>query len=198
MTPARRPGRGAVRDRILEAAAKVFADNGFAGARIDEIAAAAGFSEGAVYSDFTTKDELFFALMDDQMARRAELVGRVLNQFPPTAETTAAISEQMTEVIVANRDWQPLFLDYWQRALRDEAVRDSFVAHRRAIRQALTEAIERRLAEAAPSSRSHPHNSCSRCWHCPDRATEERVPGQRQRRASNSQPEHNFAPTNRL
>ncbi|BCP36313.1 hypothetical protein MINTMi198_16830 [Mycobacterium intracellulare M.i.198] len=55
-----RPTRGEVRDRILDAASKVFAAEGFAGATIDAIGQAAGFTKGAVYSNFESKDELFW------------------------------------------------------------------------------------------------------------------------------------------
>ncbi|MGF2952208.1 TetR family transcriptional regulator, partial [Mycobacterium sp. THU-M116] len=54
-----RPKRSEVRARILDAAASTFARCGFAGASIDAIADAAGFTKGAVYSNFGSKDDLF-------------------------------------------------------------------------------------------------------------------------------------------
>ena len=58
-----RPRRAEVRTRILDAAAAVVAERGLAAASLDQVAAAAGFTKGAVYSNFASKDELFLALM---------------------------------------------------------------------------------------------------------------------------------------
>lgn len=54
---------------ILEAALAVFAEKGFAGARIDDIAARAGVSKGAIYLYFATKQEIFQAAVEDAAAR---------------------------------------------------------------------------------------------------------------------------------
>jgi AcrR family transcriptional regulator len=59
------------RQRLLDAAAEVFAERGFAGASIDEIAVRAGHTKGAVYSNFTGKDDLFIALIDSHLTLEA-------------------------------------------------------------------------------------------------------------------------------
>jgi AcrR family transcriptional regulator len=64
LTPEKR--REQTRSHLLAAAAEVFAEKGFYGATLDEIADAAGFSKGAVYSNFSSKDELFLALIRRQ------------------------------------------------------------------------------------------------------------------------------------
>ncbi|MFF2551396.1 TetR/AcrR family transcriptional regulator [Nocardia sp. NPDC058058] len=142
----RRPSRDEVQDRILRAAAKVFADNGFAGARLDQIAEAAGFTKGAVYSNFANKDALFFALMDAQIAERSELALRIIGSSAPTAAELADLGAQLTEATAVNRDWQLLFLEFWQRAVRDESVRAQYVRHRRAVRAAMVAELEQRAA----------------------------------------------------
>ena len=58
----RRPGRAAVRRRLLDAALEVFAERGYASANLDQVAAAAGLTKGAIYSNFASKDDLFFAM----------------------------------------------------------------------------------------------------------------------------------------
>src|SRR5262249_10424519 len=55
-TPERR--RQLTRDALLDAAASVFAKRGFHGASLDEIAATAGYTRGAIYKHFADKDEL--------------------------------------------------------------------------------------------------------------------------------------------
>ena len=58
-----RPTRAQTRARLLQAAGEVFARRGYDRASLDEVAAAAGLTKGAVYSSFAGKDELFYALM---------------------------------------------------------------------------------------------------------------------------------------
>src|SRR6185437_15796918 len=91
--PRTRPTRGEVRDRILDAAAKVFAAEGFAGATIDAIGQAAGFTKGAVYSNFGSKDELFLALLDPDLRERliARRRAAAADQAHNIAESTATV-----------------------------------------------------------------------------------------------------------
>src|SRR5438046_4116689 len=58
------------RARVLDAAAKLFARRGFDGVSLDEVAAAAGFSKGAVYSNFESKEELLLTLLVERHSRR--------------------------------------------------------------------------------------------------------------------------------
>ncbi len=59
----RRPTREETRDRLLQAAAEVFIEQGIGATSVDDIAAAAGFSRGAVYSNFADKDQLVMELI---------------------------------------------------------------------------------------------------------------------------------------
>ncbi len=62
-----RPTRDDTRDKLFEAAARVFEEHGIGGASIEAIAAAAGFSRGAFYSNFGSKDELIIAMLEDHV-----------------------------------------------------------------------------------------------------------------------------------
>jgi AcrR family transcriptional regulator len=64
-----RPTRDDTRDKLFEAAARVFEEQGIGGASIEAIAAAAGFSRGAFYSNFASKDELIIAMLEDHVAQ---------------------------------------------------------------------------------------------------------------------------------
>jgi len=143
-----------VRARILASAAAVFARQGFAGATIDDVAAAAGFTKGAVYSNFTNKDELFLALMDAQVQARVDLVAGVLTdvQLHGTAlssQTLRTIGDQLARATSAEPDWHLLFLEFWQRAMREPVVREQFIAHRRALRAAIAEVARGALPAGA-------------------------------------------------
>src|SRR5213079_3208258 len=64
-----RPTRDDTRDKLFEAAARVFEEQGIGGASIETLAAAAGFSRGAFYSNFKSKDELIIAMLEDHLER---------------------------------------------------------------------------------------------------------------------------------
>jgi AcrR family transcriptional regulator len=140
----RRPTREAVRRRLLDAAVEVFAECGFENASLDQVAAAAGLTKGAIYSNFARKDDLFFAMMTDQVLHRVEIIRTALaaNTVDTHGQQTLRdIGRLLTEAFTAQREWQLVFLDFWRRAVRDDAVRAQFVAHRRVVRAAIAERV---------------------------------------------------------
>src|ERR1700758_5426452 len=62
-----RPTRDDTRDKLFDAAASVFEEQGIGGASIEAIAAAAGFTRGAFYSNFKSKEELIIAMLEDHV-----------------------------------------------------------------------------------------------------------------------------------
>src|ERR1700704_5063016 len=64
-----RPTRDDTCDKLFEAAARVFEEQGIGAASIEDIAAAAGFTRGAFYSNFRSKDELIIAMIEDHVAQ---------------------------------------------------------------------------------------------------------------------------------
>ena len=62
-----RPTRDDTREKLFEAAARVFEEQGIGGASIEAIAAAAGFTRGAFYSNFKSRDELIIAMLEDHV-----------------------------------------------------------------------------------------------------------------------------------
>src|SRR4051812_8524275 len=62
-----RPTRDDTREKLFEAAARVCEERGIGGASIEDIAAAAGFTRGAFYSNFKSKDELIIAMMEEHV-----------------------------------------------------------------------------------------------------------------------------------
>jgi AcrR family transcriptional regulator len=140
-SPAKRPSRADVRDQILRAALEVFAESGFDRASLDDVAHRAGFTKGAVYSNFRSKDDVFFALMEQQIQLRLTKVASVVESLA-AADSSLVIGEVLATISVTEREWQLLFLDYWARAVRDPDVRAGFVQHRRRLRSLIASAID--------------------------------------------------------
>lgn len=128
-----RPTRGEVRDRILDAASKVFAAEGFAGATIDAIGQAAGFTKGAVYSNFESKDELFLALLDREFELRGEQIAIALDRSDgDTAAAAGEVSRSVLDSVRDHSDYYVLLVEYWLRAQRDPQLRERLIERRRA------------------------------------------------------------------
>src|SRR5919108_3500916 len=80
----RAESKARTRELLLDSAARTFARKGFAGASVEEIAESAGFSIGAVYSNFGGKEELFLELLSARASGRLREAARILDD--PQAE----------------------------------------------------------------------------------------------------------------
>ncbi|MEV6559371.1 helix-turn-helix domain-containing protein [Nocardia sp. NPDC051756] len=141
----RRLSSAEMRSRILAAAAAEFARNGFDRTSLDEVAAAAGFTKGAVYSRFSSKDELFFALLEEQVIGRIAAAKATLEQSMDDAGGThpaAAIGRQINDALVSEQDWQILFVEFWLRVVRDPRIAEQFRVLRRQLRQTIADFVE--------------------------------------------------------
>jgi len=122
LTPERR--RQQTRDHLLAAAAQVFADRGFHGASLDEVAAVAGFTKGAVYSNFKNKEDLFLALFkanyDREMdALRATLEASEVPSESRLSDFAALIWEQTRQP----GNFGLLYQEFWLYAVRNPTAR---------------------------------------------------------------------------
>ena len=123
---------------------EVFARDGFHAATLDDVAAEAGLTKGAVYSNFTGKRELFLALLDEQVTRRAQLA---LSALSPGAakdvpSLAAALADQLSRLSAAEPDWQLLYIEFWLYAMRDPEAHRLLATARRHLRQAIADLAE--------------------------------------------------------
>jgi AcrR family transcriptional regulator len=88
-----RPTRDQTRDRLFEAAAHVFETRGIGAASIEAIAAAAGFTRGAFYSNFASKDDLIIAMLEDHVERSVRHHLDVLARHRDPADFLVALRE---------------------------------------------------------------------------------------------------------
>ncbi len=142
-----RPTRAQTRERLLQAAGEVFAKHGYERASLDDIAAAAGLTKGAVYSSFASKDELFYALMREHIDERLGLVASAISLEPTLAGATRNARAALAEFISTQADWQLLFIEFWVRAMRDPRLREEFARQRRAARAPITRFVEQQAAQ---------------------------------------------------
>jgi AcrR family transcriptional regulator len=135
--------RQQTRDYLLQAAAVVFAERGFSAATLDEVAAAAGFTKGAVYSNFKNKEDLFLALLEDAYAREMRALKDTLerSEVPPQArigDFVGLIAGEMDRV----PNMGALYLEFHVYALRNPAARQRLNALEQEDIHAIAEILE--------------------------------------------------------
>jgi AcrR family transcriptional regulator len=123
LTPERR--REMTRSHLLAAAAQVFARKGFHGASIDDVAAAAGFTKGAVYSNFKNKEDLFLGVLDQRIAEQFVAVRTALTAAATLQhDARSTVFTRLTaEWLWGDEDWQLLFLEFSLYAARNPHAR---------------------------------------------------------------------------
>lgn len=121
------------RQAVLDAARQQFEQHGFHGASLDGIAEAADFSKGAVYSRFASKDDLFLAVLEDHIERRALATAAQLDELDHATEP-AALAQISIRASVATVAWQAALMEFRAHAWRDPAVNARYrELHRRTL-----------------------------------------------------------------
>jgi AcrR family transcriptional regulator len=135
-----------VRQRLIDAAAEEFVENGFAAATLADIARRAGFTKGAVYSNFESKQDLFAELFAQ---RSLELAGRVLAEIAGLSPTAAAGrgGETISSWLVSDPGWALLVLEFGLQAARDPKIAQAYLRERRHLRGQLEELIAERASD---------------------------------------------------
>lgn len=110
------------RARLLEAAQRVFLRDGFHGASLDAIAAEAGYTTGAVYSNFSGKDDLFLAVLDAE-ARRFPLHTEAMLRAGSIEEGLRASARELAGHAREHPGWTALYVEFWTHASRRPELR---------------------------------------------------------------------------
>jgi AcrR family transcriptional regulator len=155
LTPDRR--RAMTRQHLLDAAAIVFARNGFHGSTLDEVAATAGFSKGAVYSNFKSKDDLFLELLHDRIDRQFAAVSEALESGShDTAEQFPRIRQILRgDVSPWDDDFVTLWLEFVLYARRNADAQEKLAASAQRAR-AQVEALIRHEYESVGATPNYP------------------------------------------
>jgi AcrR family transcriptional regulator/uncharacterized protein YbjT (DUF2867 family) len=109
------------RERLLAAARQMFVRNGYARTSLDGIAEAAGFSKGAVYSNFESKEALFLELLQAKLEGEIEAFGRLLERERPARELLAEIRRSF-EARGETLDFTSVAVEFMSQTERHSAV----------------------------------------------------------------------------
>lgn len=130
------------RVELLKAAGRVFARRGYHEAKLEEIAAEAGYTTGAVYSNFAGKEELFLALSDYELGKRVAEYRTVIDAVGSVEGVEQTAGERFGSFIADDPDWPLLFFEFWAFGARKKALRGEFIRQRDAELKLIAEAVE--------------------------------------------------------
>jgi AcrR family transcriptional regulator len=139
--PTRAERQARTRSDLIDAAERLFTEQGFHATSLDAVAAEAGFTKGAVYSNFASKEDLFFAVYERRVDARVAEVEAIFEEAP-------TVREGVERVIPGNRGrretddgWMAVFFEFWAHVLRHPELRERFATQHRRIIDVLAAAL---------------------------------------------------------
>ncbi|MFD8495777.1 TetR/AcrR family transcriptional regulator [Amycolatopsis sp. NPDC059657] len=131
--------------RLLDAAFEGFAELGFHAATIPEICRRAGYTHGAFYSNFTSKDELFFALFDRHAAATLDRIAALTGEHLTVAEFV----DRVSRIDDDERAWYLVTTEFTLYAIRNPAAAKRLAEHDAKLRAELVQVLETTLGPSA-------------------------------------------------
>jgi AcrR family transcriptional regulator len=137
----REQSRANTRERLLAGARSTFARSGFHGASVEEIASEAGFSTGALYSNFDSKEDLFLVLMEREIEEHAREIVEAVRERASMSERATGGARRWMTMIDREPELLLLFMEFWAYGVRDPEVRPKVAARFAQMREVLTQLI---------------------------------------------------------
>jgi len=135
------------RSSLLQSAAKVFCRKGMERASIDEVAEEAGYTKGAFYANFKSKQELFLAMLDERFAQRIRETDEAFSDSESPPEQARHAAAHFARTQHSDPDVTRLFFEFYSQALRDEDFRQELLTRFGSMRKRLAGVYQRRADE---------------------------------------------------
>ncbi|HTU34246.1 MAG TPA: TetR/AcrR family transcriptional regulator [Candidatus Acidoferrum sp.] len=127
--------------KLISAAARIFARDGFEAARLEDIAAAAGYTRGALYANFKDKEDLFFALLEDWIGERVSELDELVRKEASAPEEKLRTLRGYYAQCAKDRRLVLLSLEFTLYAIRHPAAHARLRTRKRRLRAYATELI---------------------------------------------------------
>lgn len=121
----------------MDAALDVCSRRGLQQSSIDEIAREAGFTKGAFYANFASKEDLLLALLDAHFAERIAAI----EETAGTEDSARRAADAFGSFVRSNPAWNRLFFEFAAHAARDDAFRAELLLRYRRLRDSIAEAV---------------------------------------------------------
>ncbi len=120
---AKQEQRQQTRAKLIEAALRVFAEQGYDHATVEEISLAAGYSKGAYYFHFDSKEEMLLELLSLWIEERTRRLLRFEDLGSETALSLVKVVESLAYRDASDAQWRLLLPEIWVQSHRNEKVR---------------------------------------------------------------------------
>jgi AcrR family transcriptional regulator len=141
--PTREERQAATRAALLRAASRSICELGMDGASIDYIAAQAGFTKGAFYANFASKEELFLVMLEEKFTAELERLEAALASSGEPAEGARRASAEFLAYVDRDPEWPRLYQEFAAHAARNEDFRREFAERQRMLRARMAHVFER-------------------------------------------------------
>jgi AcrR family transcriptional regulator len=141
-TLTRREKQQRTRQSLIKAASEMFCRRGLDGASIDEVAQAAGYTKGAFYANFKSKEELFLVMLDERFSEELERLDQLLAGTHAAQEEAAAAAADFIH-FATDEAWQRLSFQFLAYAARNEEFRQELATRQRAMRERMAQIFTR-------------------------------------------------------
>ncbi len=140
--------RAETRSALVRSAADVFARRGFHAASVDEIAENAGFSVGALYSNFERKEDLLLAAIEQNVSDWTRLFAERFREADNVNDQARSIADAWIAGVTAEPEPFLLWIELWAYAVRNDRLRDELAVRSRAIRDLFTSMMHEAAGQA--------------------------------------------------
>jgi AcrR family transcriptional regulator len=167
MSPAltRKEKQAKTRSALLSSAAKLICRKGIADASIDDVATDAGYTKGAFYANFKSKEELFLVMLDQRYADELERLEAGLPGEGAPAEEVRASAEDFIRFVWSDPQWPKLYFEFVAYAARNPEFRQELATRDRAMREGIAEII-RNWAADLPGEPPFPYEDLAMMLFC--------------------------------
>jgi AcrR family transcriptional regulator len=148
MSPlSRKEKQAKTRSSLMSSAARVFCKHGLERASIDEVAEDAGYTKGAFYANFRSKQELFLAMLDERFTQRIEELDRAFADDESPPEQARHAAADFARALQGDPEYKRLYLEFASYALRDPDFREELLTRFATLRDRFERVYERRMEE---------------------------------------------------
>jgi AcrR family transcriptional regulator len=131
------------RAALLDSATRLFGARGLEGTSVDQIAAEAGYTKGAFYANFDSKEDLFLVMLDEKFAANEERLEGALRGGGTPAEEARAAAEEFVRFVWSDPEWPKLFFEFTAYAARNERFREALAERYAATQRRMVERFRR-------------------------------------------------------
>jgi AcrR family transcriptional regulator len=141
--PTRAERQAVTRAALLRAATRSICEHGMDGASIDRIAAEAGYTKGAFYANFASKEDMFLAMLDEHFAEELAHFEQLLDATDDAVDVARVAADDLLAFVYRDPQWPRLYQEFAVHAARNEAFRVRLAARHRQLRARMAELFAR-------------------------------------------------------